>query len=245
VVQIPILQDFKILALLALFFIGQLLCGQEQTATEEEIQKIITQSQKKSVLDNFYLGFGLGILDSPKINALLQENEIAEIEQNGLLIGFGLTFRISENDFLDFEMNLNSSRNREENFGNSFSELGIHLHYHREFLQVGENYSLSFGAQTSYIDTNMEIYQRNQIVDLTNENFSGNRLSVSYPSFRLGPSLALNWKDTNSGNIFMRIQLQYEINVYSSGWNLDDGQLNNRINEHLNRFNLKLILPLL
>lgn len=219
--------------------------GQSSTATEQEIQQIIANSQGKSIWESFFLSFGLGLIDSPKINSVLEEQELASIDQNGLLIGLGFSFKISENNFIDLEMNLNTTRNREENFGNSFSELGIHLHYHKEVLQLEDTYSFSLGAQASYVDTNMELYQRNQSFNFTDNSFSGNRISFSYPSFRLGPSLMFNWQDANSGKIFMKIQLQYEINIYSSNWKIDDGQLENRINENYNRLNLKLILPLL
>jgi len=230
---------------LTISLVGQFLYSQSSTASEQEIQQLISKSQGKSIWESFFLSFGLGLIDSPKINTFLEEQDLASINENGLLIGLGFSFRISDNDFLDLEMNLNTSRNREENFGNSFSELGIHLHYHREILQLDEAYSFSLGAQASYVDTNMELYQRNQSFDLSENGFNGNRLSFSYPSFRLGPSLMFNWQDANSGKIFMKIQLQYEINLYSSNWDIDDGQLSNRINEKFNRFNLKLILPLL
>ncbi|MCH8535612.1 MAG: hypothetical protein LAT51_11130 [Flavobacteriaceae bacterium] len=238
-------QHLKAVVILLLILSWSSNYAQSPTATEQEIQQALTQSQGKSIWESFYMSFGLGLIDSPKINEVLAQQEMAEIDETGILIGVGFSFRLSDEDFLDLEMNLNSSSNREENFGNSFSELGIHLHYHREILQLEDAYSFSIGAQASYADVNIDLYNRQQEFDLSNLEFPGNRIELNYPAFRLGPSFTFNWKDPNSGKVFMKIQMQYEFNIYSSNWKINDAQLNNSFNERLNRFNLKLILPLL
>jgi hypothetical protein len=189
-----------------------------------------------------YFGFELASTEAANINPFLSESEVPTIRNFPLGFAFGFTTRFNHNRIdLDFSF-YTQERERNEK-GHKVNGANLGLRYLREVYESEKSNVLALGGTATYFVSNLEFYDKNETIDLSEPGSFGDVAKLDNNQFYVGPTLAYSIFTQKTNKEEVRFQLTYELNLTRNSWSSDYARVSNSISETGNRLRLQIILP--
>lgn len=150
--------NFKILVL-ALFF--GLVFAQEET----EVEEFSGDSMKKNET-RFYIGLQGSVMGDWKLNEQFRSIDFSEIPNQGLEFTMGLKYT-GEEYTIDSEFGFMANNKQNTNFKTNLMSSAIRLKFGKLLFNT-EGFHLTTGLQASFNFNEIDVTEKNQVVDINN-----------------------------------------------------------------------------
>lgn len=226
----------KKLAFMALAFFGA-----QFAATAQETET--TDASGKFERREWYVGVGATGNDGFKINTLLEEQGLPELNDAAFEVTLGHSF-IKDRMLLDLEWNTSYSdkktgTDRIKNVNTGFKLRGHYVVWNNQ------KFFFSGGADVSFTANSFNLYSRGNTIDLEDLDPSAHtgHISLYNNNIFVGPSITFGaFQDSNFP---VRLVAGYEWGVYSSEWRSEVAEVSNSFRENgQGRWYARIVLPL-
>jgi len=227
----------KKLLLTALVFAGV----QVQAIAQDEVST--DESSNDLERREWYVGFGVTGNDGFRINSVLEEQGLPELNDAAFEITIGRSV-INENVLTDLEWNTSymdkkTSSDRIRNTNTGFKLRGHYVAWNND------KFFFSGGLDVSYTLNNFNLYSRGNRIDMEDLEPSTHtgHINLYNNQLFLGPSITLG--AFQNSDFPIRLVAGYEWGVYSSDWKSEVAEVDNSFRENgQGRFYARLVLPL-
>lgn len=178
---------------------------------------------------NFYVGFGVNVLGDYKLNDKLQAAALPKIASAAPEVTFGFNYDEGERYYQDIEVGISymDDRNAEDRMKTTVTSLKIRPQY--KFVDK-KDFFFSAGIDLAFSQTYVNLYARNNVIDLNDLDPSAYTGNMSFHSsqFAVGPAVALQ---LFKKSFPLRINAGYNVGLTNGKWKSDYANVTNTVKE--------------